>query len=92
VNRIQSRVFFGSVRHGVSTSMPSVTRMSRRFCPCQAEGQAATARSRIVRLSSGTIARSVTSNTRPRPWQTGQAPCGVLGEKSSACSMACRAG
>ena len=61
-----------------------VTRMSRRFWPCQAGGQAAIARSRMVSESSGTIGFSVTSNTRPRPWQCGQAPCGVFGEKSSA--------
>ena len=33
---------------------------------------------------SGTIEASVTSWIRPRPWQRGQAPSGVLGEKDSA--------
>ena len=31
-----------------------------------------------------TMLCSVTSYTRPRPWQVGQAPSGVLGEKASA--------
>jgi hypothetical protein len=35
--------------------------MSRRFWPCHAGGQDAIARSRIESVSSGTIARSVTS-------------------------------
>jgi hypothetical protein len=61
--------------------------MSRRFWPCQAGGHAAMARSRIVSDGSGTIEASVASMIRPRPWHVGQAPCGVLGEKSSACSM-----
>ena len=61
--------------------------MSRRFCPCHAGGHAAIARSRIVSVSSGTIERSVTSYSRPSPWQVGQAPCGVFGEKSSAYSI-----
>jgi hypothetical protein len=61
VNRIQSRVFFGRSRQGLSTSWPSVTRMSRRFCPCQAGGHAAMARSRMLSESSGTIDCSVTS-------------------------------
>jgi hypothetical protein len=67
VKRIQSRVFFGNSRQGLSTSWPSVTRMSRRFCPCHAGGHAAMARSRMLSESSGTIDRSVTSNTRPSP-------------------------
>ena len=46
----------------------------------------------MVSESSGTIERSVASYTRPRPWQDGHAPCGVLGEKSSACSIGWRAG
>jgi hypothetical protein len=58
--------------------------MSRRFCPCQAPGHAAMARSRIVSESSGTIDRSVASYTRPNPWQFGQAPSGMLGENDSA--------
>src|SRR5919112_2122153 len=66
--------------------------MSRRFWPCHAGGQAAMARSRMVSESSGTIDRSVASYTRPNPWQVGQAPCGVFGEKSSACSIACFGG
>jgi hypothetical protein len=66
--------------------------MSRRFCPCQAGGQEAIARSRMLSAGSGTIAASVTSYTVPRPWQVGQAPCGVFGEKSSANSIACLAG
>jgi len=45
VNRIQSRVFFGRSRQGLSTSTPRLIRMSRRFWPPQAIGQAATARS-----------------------------------------------
>ncbi len=69
-----------------------MTRMSRRFWPPQAVGQAATARSRMVRRSSGTKDRSVTSYTRPMPWQCGHAPSGVFGEKSSAYSMGWRAG
>ena len=58
--------------------------MSRWFWPPQAVGHAATARSRMVSEGSGTIERSVTSYTRPSPWQVGQAPSGVLGEKASA--------
>ncbi len=41
----------------------------------------------MLRDSSGTIERSVTSYTYPSPWQVGQAPWGVFGEKSSACSI-----
>ena len=41
VNSIQLRTRFGSSLHGESMSWPSVTRMSRRFCPCQADGHAA---------------------------------------------------
>jgi len=55
--------------------------------PCQAGGQAAMARSRMEREPSGTMVASVASKMRPWPWQRGQAPCGVLGEKSSANSM-----
>ena len=88
VNRIQSRSLRDRSRQGLSTSKPSVTRMSRRFCPCHAGGHAAMARSRMDSESSGTMARSVTSYTKPRPWQAGQAPWGVCGEKSSANSMA----
>jgi hypothetical protein len=66
--------------------------MSRRFWPCHAVGQAAMARSRIVRESSGTMERSVTSYTRPSPWHRGQAPSGVLGENASAWSIGRRAG
>ena len=62
--------------------------MSRKFWPCQAVGQAATARSRMLKLSSGTIERSVTAYTRPSPWQAGQAPSAVLGENDSAYSSA----
>ena len=58
--------------------------MSRRFCPYQAGGHEAMARSRIDNDGSGTISASVTSYTQPIPWHVGQAPCGVLGEKSSA--------
>jgi hypothetical protein len=61
VKRIQSRVFFGNFRHGTSTSMPSVVRMSRWFWPPHAVGHAAIARSRIVSAGSGTIEASVTS-------------------------------
>ena len=43
------------------SSVGSVTRMSRRFCPCHAGGHAAIARSRIVFVSSGTIDASVAS-------------------------------
>jgi hypothetical protein len=50
------------------------------------------ARSRMVSVSSGTMAFSVTSYTNPSPWQTGQAPWGVWGEKSSANSMVCPRG
>ena len=66
--------------------------MSRRFCPCQAGGHDAIAFSRMVSDGSGTISASVTSYTWPSPWQRGHAPCGVLGEKSSAYNMACLAG
>ena len=43
------------------SSVGSVTRMSRRFWPCQAGGHAATARWRMVSESSGTIDCSVAS-------------------------------
>ena len=66
--------------------------MSRRFCPCQAGGHEAMAFSRMVSDGSGTISASVTSYTWPSPWQRGQAPCGVLGEKSSAYSIGWSAG
>lgn len=66
--------------------------MSRWFCPCQAGGHAAMARSRMLNDGSGTIDCSVTSKTWPSPWQFGQAPCGVLGEKSSANSIGCFGG
>src|SRR3546814_8112323 len=66
--------------------------MSRRFWPCQAGGQGAIARSRMLREGSGTMMASVTSYTWPRPWQVGHAPCGVLGEKSSAYSIGWLAG
>ncbi|KWV69664.1 hypothetical protein PFLmoz3_06263 [Pseudomonas fluorescens] len=69
-----------------------LTRMSRRFWPCQAGGQEAIARSRMLREGSGTMMASVTSYTWPRPWQVGHAPCGVLGEKSSAYSIGWLAG
>ena len=58
--------------------------MSLRFWPCQALGHAATARSRMVSVSSGTSERSLTAWTRPMPWQFGQAPSGVFGENDSA--------
>ena len=61
VKRSHWRSFFGSSRHGLSMSKPNVVTMSRWFCPCQASGQAAIARSRIVSESSGTIDCSVTS-------------------------------
>ena len=61
-----------------------LTRMSRWFWPPQACGHAATARSRMLSVGSGTMLASVTSYTRPRPWQVGQAPSGVLGENASA--------
>src|SRR3546814_5090948 len=67
-----------------------LTRMSRRFWPCQAGGQEAIARSRMLREGLGTMMASVTSYTWPRPWQVGHAPCGVLGEKSSAYSIGWR--
>ena len=66
--------------------------MSRRFCPCHAGGHAAIALSRMLSDGSGTIEASVTSNTWPRPWQCGHAPCAVFGEKSSAYSIGCFAG
>ena len=61
VNNIQWRTFFGRSRHGLSTSIPRLIRMSRRFWPPQAVGQAAMARSRMVFEGSGTIEASVTS-------------------------------
>jgi hypothetical protein len=63
--------------------------MSLRFWPCQPVGQAATARSLIVSLSSGTKERSLTAWTRPMPWQFRQAPSGVFGEKDSAYNNGC---
>ena len=57
--------------------------MSRRFWPCHAGGHAATARSRMVSVSSGTIECSVASYTRPSPWHVGHAPAGVFGENAS---------
>ena len=41
------------------------------------------ARSRMVRVGSGTMLSSVTSYTFPSPWHCGQAPSRVLGEKAS---------
>ncbi len=43
VNRIHSRSFAARSRHGRSTSYPRASRTSRRFFPCHAPGQAATA-------------------------------------------------
>ena len=57
--------------------------MSRRFLPCQAPGQEAIAPSAMLREGSGTREASVTSCSTPSPWQTGQAPTAVLGEKAS---------
>ena len=57
--------------------------MSRRFLPCQAPGQAAIARSRMLSEGSGTSESSVARCTRPSPWHSGQAPATVLGEKAS---------
>ena len=42
------------------------------------------ARSRIVSEGSGTMEASVTSYTRPKPWQRGHAPSAVFGENDSA--------
>jgi hypothetical protein len=61
--------------------------MSRRFCPCHAPGQAATAPARMLSDGSRTIDASVASYTRPSPWQVGHAPSGVFGENDSAYRM-----
>jgi hypothetical protein len=47
-----------------------VTSISRRFCPCQAGGQAATARSRMVRDGSGTIDCSCSLTNLPQRTRT----------------------
>ena len=47
VKSSQSRSFFLSLRHGVSTSMPRPDTMLRRLTPCQAPGHAAIAPSRM---------------------------------------------
>ncbi len=57
--------------------------MSRRFLPCQAPGQAATAPSRMLSDGSGTSVCSVTSCTVPSPEHSGHAPAAVFGEKAS---------
>ena len=57
--------------------------MSRRFWPCHAPGQAATARSRIVSEGSGTSVSSVMWCTVPSPWHSRQAPTAVFGENQS---------
>jgi hypothetical protein len=57
--------------------------MSRRFCPCQAPGQAATARSRMLNVGSGTSVCSVTWCTLPSPEHSRQAPTAVFGENQS---------
>ena len=44
--------------------------------------QGATAPSASGRDSSGTTRAGSTSKTSPRPWQSGQAPCGELNEKA----------
>src|SRR5271168_4883283 len=61
--------------------------MSRRFLPCHAPGQEATAPSAMLLLRSGTREASVTSCTTPWPWQTGQAPATVFGENASESSL-----
>ncbi len=66
--------------------------MSRRFLPCHAPGQAATAPSRMDSDGSGTSDSSVTRCTRPMPWHSGQAPAGVLGEKASESSRGAPSG
>ena len=66
--------------------------MLRRLAPCQAPGQAAIAPSRMLSDGSGTSSSSVTSCTTPRPWQRGQAPATVLGEKASAARWSAPAG
>jgi hypothetical protein len=65
--------------------------MSRRFCPCQAGGQAAIARSRIDSEDPAPSPSRVTRKRGPGHG-SGQAPCGVLGEKSSANSIGCFGG
>ena len=56
--------------------------MSRRFWPCQAPGQAATAPSRMVSDGSGTRVCSVTWWIRPRPWHSrAGTDRGVRGER-----------
>ena len=57
--------------------------MSRRFCPCQAPGHAATARSRMLSDGSGTSVSSVTRWIFPSPWHSGHAPIAVLGLNQS---------
>ncbi|MGP9683211.1 hypothetical protein [Brachybacterium sp. AOP3-A1-3] len=57
--------------------------MSRKFLPSHAPGHAAIAPSAIESESSGTIEDSVGSRSTPAPWQRGQAPSGVFGEKKS---------
>lgn len=66
--------------------------MSRRFLPCHAPGQAAIAPCRIDSSGSGTRSSSLVRWMRPMPWQDGQAPAAVLGEKESESSRSAPGG
>src|SRR5699024_8891572 len=67
VNKIQSRVDLSKLRHGIAVSTPMVSKISRKFLPNQAPGQAAIAPSIILRFGSGTMRSSAGSNCLPTP-------------------------